>query len=140
MSNEELQHADSYNERETACWIAGLLEGEGCFSIFIRSSATHNHKSLAIHCEMSDEDVIKKLHVLAGCGTVNKRLNMSGRKDRRERKQTWIWSVQNHEGINKVCKLIYPFMGNRRQQKIKEMLDYVESKIGVGNTRSRKIN
>lgn len=122
------------DEQTIACWVAGLLEGEGCFSIFTRSSATHNHKSLAIHCEMTDQDVIEKLHRLVGCGTVNKRQNTSGRKDRRERKPTWIWSVQNHEGIKKVCESIYPFMGKRRQQKIKEMLDYVRSKNSMGNT------
>lgn len=123
-----------------AAWVAGLLEGEGCFSIFTRSSSTHNHKSLAIHCEMTDEDVIHKLHKICGCGTVNKRANTNGRVDRRERKPTWIWSVQNHAGILEVCETIYPMMGQRRQQKIKEMIEYVTSKTRMGNTRGRKDN
>ena len=114
-------------------WMAGLLEGEGCFSIFARKTAKHDHKTLAIHCEMTDKDTIEKLHNIAGVGTVNKRANVSGRQDRRERKPTWIWSVQNHEGIYKVCKAIYPYMGQRRKEKIKELMEYVESKTNLGD-------
>ena len=124
---------EDFTEPEIA-WIAGLLEGEGCFSICIRKTAKHNHKTVAVHCEMTDEDVIIKLHKIAGCGTINKRANVSGREDRRVRKPTWIWSVQNHAGILRVCKAILPFMGTRRQAKIKELIDYVESKCIVGHT------
>ena len=113
-------------------WAAGILEGEGCFSIFVRKSAKHDHKSLAIHCEMTDEDVIRKLHAVFNVGTVLERLNTSGRVDRRVRKKTWIWSVQNHEGIHKVCTAVLPHMGSRRKEKIKELLDYVESRTGMG--------
>lgn len=113
-------------------WAAGILEGEGCFSIFVRKSAKHDHKSLAIHCEMTDEDVIRKLHAVFNVGTVLERLNTSGRVDRRVRKKTWIWSVQNHKGIHEVCTAVLPHMGIRRKEKIKELLDYVESRTGMG--------
>jgi hypothetical protein len=114
-------------------WAAGILEGEGCFSIFQRKTATHNHKSLAIHCEMADEDVIRKLHAVFEVGTVNVRENTKGRVDKRPRKKTWIWSVQNHAGILKVCGFILPYMGKRRTEKIEELVDYAESKSSVGN-------
>lgn len=123
---------DEYTEPEKA-WMAGLLEGEGCFSICVRKTAKHDHKTLAVFCEMTDEDVIVKLHKIAGCGTINKRLNTSGRVDRRVRKPTWIWSVQNHKGILLICKAVYPFMGIRRQEKIKELIEYVESKSSLVN-------
>ena len=122
------------SEEAEIAWIAGLLEGEGCFSICTRKAAKHDHKTLAILCEMTDEDVINKLHRLAGCGTVNKRQNDKGRVDRRERKPTWIWSVQNHAGILKICEAIYPLMGQRRKQKIDEMVEYVKRKIVLVNS------
>lgn len=46
---------------EEVAWVAGLLEGEGYFSI---SSA--RHRQARVVCSMTDEDVVRKLHVLAG--------------------------------------------------------------------------
>lgn len=115
-------------------WLAGLLEGEGCFSIFTRKTAKWDYKTVAIHCEMTDEDTVRKAHMIAGVGNVIERSNMSGRKDARQRKKTWIWSVQNHQGVLYVCETIYPHMGIRRQQKIKELIEYVKSKSSMGDT------
>jgi hypothetical protein len=109
-------------------WAAGILEGEGCFSICTRKTAKHDHKTLAVHCEMTDEDVVRKLHSVFQVGTVVERKNMSGRRDTRTRKITFIWSVQNHKGISEVCNLILPHMGARRKQKILELIEYVESR------------
>ncbi len=101
-------------------WVAGLLEGEGCFSRHIRKS--NGHVCYAIHCEMSDEDVIQKLHNITKLGSVVKRLNIAGRSDKRVRKPTWIWSVQNKEGIRTILLAIVPYMCGRRVNKIKLML------------------
>lgn len=107
-------------------WAAGVLEGEGCFSIFHRKTATQDHKSVAIHCEMTDEDTILKLQSVFDVGTINVRENNKGRVDKRPRKKTWIWSVQNKAGVSLVCKAILPLMSERRTLKIKEILDHVE--------------
>lgn len=116
-------------------WAAGLLEGEGCFSIFNRKSAKWDHKSVAIHCEMTDEDTIMKLYKIFDVGSVNHRPNISKRIDQRSRKPSWIWSVQNHEGIEMVLVLIYPFLSERRSKKAKELLEYIEQrKNRLGDT------
>lgn len=114
-------------------WAAGILEGEGCFSIFHRKTAKWNHKTVAIHCEMADEDVIRKLQSVFDVGTVLIRENNKTRADTRPRKKTWIWSVQNHAGIKKVCEAVLPHMCERRTSKIKELLEYVESKTCMVN-------
>ena len=101
-------------------WAAGLLEGEGCFSRHIRKS--NGVLTYAIHCEMTDEDVIRKIHEVFNIGTVVKRLNMAGRRDPRKRKQSWIWSVQNKAGIAMVLSAIKPYMCGRRSEKINLML------------------
>lgn len=106
---------------ENLAWAAGILEGEGCFSMHKRSNRP-NTFCYAIHCEMSDEDVVRKLLATFGIGTVVVRLNISGRRDTRQRKQTWIWSVQNKAGIVEVLKTIRPYMGLRRGTKIDIML------------------
>lgn len=109
-------------------WAAGLLEGEGCFSIFRRKDR-YKTCTTAVHCEMTDEDTIIKLHSVFNVGTVLTRPNMSGRKDRRERKPTYIWSVQNQAGIKLVCGAILPYMGTRRTTKINELLGYINEGI-----------
>ena len=107
---------------------AGILEGEGCFSIFRRKDRRKTC-TVAIHCEMTDEDIIVKLYSIFNVGTVLTRPNMSGRQDRRERKPTYIWSVQNQAGFQLVCNAVLPYMGNRRTSKIHELLGYINEGI-----------
>lgn len=107
-------------------WAAGLLEGEGCFSIHQRSTR-RNTKSVAIHCEMTDQDVIEKLHSVFGIGTVNLRANIHGRRDTRNRKPTWIWSVQSKIGVLEVIIRVLPYLGNRRRVKAQELLQHIEN-------------
>ena len=106
-------------------WVAGILEGEGCFSIFQREGASW--KSLAIHCEMTDEWTIKALQVVTKVGTINTRKVMK-RKDGRSRKDTYIWSVQNHHDIQYVIGNIYDVLSPRRQEKCLELLSYIEER------------
>lgn len=108
------------NQSNKWAWIAGLLEGEGCFSLHQRKER-RNTKSCAIHCEMTDEDVIRKLHLLSGVGTVN------FRPSRKNRKPTWIWSVQKKVDILEILLGIAPFMGQRRLEKISELMEHIEN-------------
>lgn len=101
-------------------WAAGVLEGEGCFSRHVRSS--NGFVCFAIHCEMTDEDVVNKLHSIFKVGTVIPRLNISGRTDKSVRKQSWIWSVQNKAGVTFVLNSIKPFLCSRRLEKASSML------------------
>lgn len=115
-------------------WAAGILEGEGCFSIFKRSSATWNHKTVAIHCEMTDEDTIVKLRDVFDVGTILKR-DAKLRNDGRSRQNTWIWSVQNHDGVFAVLTEVMPWLGQRRKAKALELLEYInECKSHLDNT------
>lgn len=112
---------------EAIAWAAGILEGEGCFSICQRKTNTHNHKTVAIHCEMSDEWTVRRLSEVFGIGTVNARLSKN-RKDGCNRKDTWIWSVQNHIGVEHVINLIFNYLSPRRADKACELLDYIKSR------------
>lgn len=109
-------------------WASGILEGEGCFSIFRRKDR-RNTCTIAIHCEMTDEDTINTLHKIFNVGTVKLRPNISGRVDRRSRKPTWIWSVQNKNGILSVLLEVMPYLHSRRLAKAQELLQHIE-KVG----------
>jgi len=120
--------SDSAATRElNYAWGAGLLEGEGCFSIHKRSNRRNSY-DCAIHCEMSDEDVVRKLRTVMGVGTVNLRLNKSGRRSDSIRKPTWIWSVQNKTDVLEVLLRVMPFLGDRRLAKAKQLLANIEER------------
>lgn len=98
-------------------WAAGILEGEGCFSIFQRKGK--EYKTCAIHCEMTDLEVLEKLQQSLPFSKPVRRL-----KQRGKRKQSWIVSAQNQHDVQLICQLIYSHMSSRRKIKIKEILDY----------------
>lgn len=115
--------------KDSVAWAAGVLEGEGCFSLHYRTHKSGNvHPSFAIHCEMTDEDVIRRLQDTFDVGTLCVRSNTTGRKDKRPRKISYIWSVQKQEDILTVLLKIREYMGNRRKAKIQLMIDLLEVK------------
>lgn len=108
-------------------WAAGVLEGEGCFAIFRRSDR-RSTTGVAIHCEMTDEDVVLRLREVFGVGTIHLRPNVAGRRDARNRKPTWIWSVQNHAGIAEVILRVGIHLCERRRAKAAELLAHIEDR------------
>lgn len=110
------------NEIDSA-WAVGLLEGEGTFSIHVRKASTTGNKEIAIHCEMTDKDVIERLYKIMGEGHVNKRDRGDG-----VRKVSWCWSVQDQQGIYNVCIRILPWLGERRTEKVNKLLETIEEK------------
>jgi len=127
-------------------WAAGLLEGEGCFSIFKRITRKHKHCTCAIHCEMTDEDVINRLLSIFEVGTIRRRDNEKLRLLGLKRKDSYHWAVQNKKDMIFVLTKILPFMGIRRTTKIKELLLYLEKgeydggKSYLGYARTRAAN
>lgn len=103
-------------------WAAGILEGEGCFSVFKRKDRP-NTTTCSIHLEMTDEDIIRRVRDVFNVGTVNIRQNVTGRSDKRPRKVSWIWSVQNKTGVRSVLEAVLPYLGDRRTKKAKELLE-----------------
>ena len=94
-------------------WLAGILEGEGCFKI--QTSGGYKG-SICIATQMSDEDTVKKIATIM---------------------QGTLWGPHGPYGVSKLqtyqtavfgskaaawMMTVFPFMGVRRQTKIKELL------------------
>ena len=47
-------------------WIAGLLDGEGCFT-----KKSKRGRTIMICCQMTDMDVLEKLKEKMGCGRIH---------------------------------------------------------------------
>lgn len=98
-------------------WLAGLLEGEGCFYLTYRKNKDGSPRPLvSVMCSMTDEDVVRKAACVAGSGYVYRR---DGRKGC---KPSWTWQDSKVERVAELITRLRPFMGVRRQAKIDELL------------------
>lgn len=97
------------NDTEIA-WVAGLLEGEGSF---LTQTSGYSPR---ITCQMTDLDVLNKVHQLCG-GTLH-----PVTKRQEHWKDCWIWRISGDPAAE-VMKSILPHMGSRRSEKIQSVLD-----------------
>jgi hypothetical protein len=93
------------------CWLAGLLEGEGCFVY---------DDSPGIRVGMTDLDVVQRVALLLGNrrvrGPYNRSTHGSLNKD--------VYYVECWSGpAIEIMKAILPYMGVRRSAKINEIID-----------------
>lgn len=89
-------------------WLAGLLEGEGCFLY---------HSSPAIVLNMKDKDVVERAAVILG----NRSVRMKTPPAKPQWNQTYTCAVYGARAAGWMMTL-YGLMGVRRKDKIKEVL------------------
>lgn len=101
-------------EIETA-WLAGILEGEGCF---------YFKRTPMVKLSMTDEDVVERAAKLVGkqCRKAN-RPTVSG-------KSVYLLEIHGEKAI-RLMESILPYMGGRRSNKIREVLIAAASRPGV---------
>jgi hypothetical protein len=99
-------------------WAAGILEGEGCFSIFQRKGK--DYSQVSVLCEMTDQDTIEKLQKELGVGRVSRRAPRPSRKD------TWLLAVQKQQDVFDTLIRVMPYLGKRRLKKAQELFNYLE--------------
>lgn len=96
-------------------WVAGLLEGEGCFNVSFAGSFR-----VTVKCNMTDEDVIRRLHKIVGAGTVRGPVEKKAQNGRG--KPQWIWTLGRTQGAEELMRALHPLMGTRRAAKIDAIL------------------
>ncbi len=106
--------------------MAGLLEGEGSFTLGAEGGRTSGPKvrQIQITCGMTDEDTIDKLHRTIGIGNVYKERRKDPR--RAHAKQMYIFQASKRADVVPVMQAILPHMSERRSKRIQEILDYAE--------------
>lgn len=88
-------------------WMAGLLEGEGCFSI--------NRNTPAVIVGMTDEDTVQKVANFFGSTLRGPQRRSSGKKD------VWVTSIHGSKAVGWMLTS-YPLLGQRRRSRIREIL------------------
>jgi hypothetical protein len=100
------------NERQAA-WLAGILEGEGCF---------HFNRSPKITVSMTDADIIARIAQLF-------KSPFKALKLRPGCKQTYRTEVHAKKALT-IMAVILPQMGTRRSEKIREVFALAAARRG----------
>ena len=106
-------------QRENLAWLAGLLEGEGCFLLtFKKNKNGTGYPCFCVSMNMNDEDVVMRAANIVGFG------NYSGPwlQYNPKHKPFYRWSVVKRDYVYALLVAIYPFMGSRRKAKIETIL------------------
>lgn len=94
-------------------WIAGILEGEGCFGWWKAGDSW----IARVYVNSNDEDVIERLLKITGIGKVY------GPRKRKRGNDYYSWVVsKNNDVIDLLC-LVQPLMLSRRREKANYVLD-----------------
>lgn len=107
------------DERDVG-WVAGLFEGEG-------SIVFTGKNSVAVAVFMTDEDVLQKLHVVSGAGTLRGPYSWGNRPTH---KPIWKWTISKGEEADEFLRAIRPHMGQRRQARIDQALERLSNMRG----------
>ena len=123
-----------------AAWLAGLFEGEGCITAMKKANHSSGNQRFLV-MKMTDEDVVRKAHLIAGVGKVYGpyRAVNSKVRDTSHYKPFWQWSVFARDEVLLVGNAILPHLGERRRAKMLEALDAV-SKLADARKPKEKQN
>jgi hypothetical protein len=98
--------------RENLAWLAGLLEGDGCFTV------GSSQGLLRLECAMSDLDVLQKAQDIAGTGNISGPYNYGIGS-----KAMYRWHVTTTKNAYALMVALYPWLGNRRKNRILDLLE-----------------
>ena len=101
--------------RENLAWLAGLMEGEASFVV-----TGNYYPKFCIQLNMTDEDVVKKAHLIGGMGLVSGPHIQKNPKH----KPFWTWKIHRRNHCYALCCAILPWMGERRSNRIIEFMKY----------------
>lgn len=88
-------------------WLAGLLEGEGYFTY---------SKSATISLQMTDRDIVERVSNLFGGKSI-----IETKARAKQNKDSYHCRIHGQAAVDLMEQLL-PLMGNRRQDKIREVL------------------
>lgn len=91
-------------------WLAGLIEGEGCFSVHPRGGGPE------IRVQMQDLDVVQRVAELFGSRPV-----YTLKKRKLAKRDSYVTTIRGSSALD-LMKRLYPLMGARRKERIGEII------------------
>lgn len=96
-------------------WLVGLLEGEGCFHLHKTHGGRYNRAGIFL--QMCDRDVVERARDL-----IKPEANVTTFIQRNEKHATAYRLSVTCRKTTEILEALYPYMGTRRQAKIREIL------------------
>ena len=113
-------------------YIAGLFDGEGSIYYARRPERKKKHtgkgyrttvsQRISMEITMTDESVIRWVHEVLGCGTVNKKPRKGLRKDGTKYLMQYKWRCTFRDAYY-VCCLLFPY-AHTKLEKIQKIIDH----------------
>lgn len=101
-------------------WVVGYLEGEGWFHLFKCNRPGFGlYHYPRVGCASTDHDVLQRLQRLSGVGRI---VGPTVRNP--DHSPIWQWTVSKSREAVELMEAVYPHMGQRRQAKVDELLDF----------------
>lgn len=112
---------------EEIIWLAGWLEGEGCFYVGLhptkQSGKTYVYISYQIKASSTDKDVVEHVARLLGS-------NVTGPYQNKAHHTPYYKAqLSRRDDVIVWCRRLLPYMGKRRSERIKEMITTYEEDI-----------
>ena len=114
-----------------AAWLAGFLDGEGCFAIYIqkRSSGIYYHPR--VQATNTSQEVLETIKMMTGCGCI-----VSPEKTVEHWKPIHTWIVNNHQYSRAVLEAVLPYLRVKRKQ-AEILIEFIDCKLEVPTCNSR---
>lgn len=109
-------------------WAAGIFEGEGCFRFTGKRGG-------GAHICMTDLDVLERFAAIVGFGSLRSDAKSRGPS----RKLLHYWYVQNKRDVLLLIEMFWPWLGQRRQKRARELVERLKDCHGIaGATHCRR--
>ena len=113
-------------------YLAGLFDGEGSIYFAKRPEKKKKHKGkgyrisisqrISMEITMTDESVIRWVHEVVGCGTVNKKPRKGLRKDGTKYLMQYKWRCTFRDAYY-VCCMMWPW-SHTKLPKVRQIIDH----------------
>lgn len=111
-------------------WAGGLFDGEGCISIYDRTTAKGTkYQAVKLEVNMTDQDTVERLAALF---QANKPLEIHPRGNR---KTQWKLALHKPERVEQVLRWMLPYFSARRADKAWEAIAVLRENRDAGTRR-----
>lgn len=99
-------------------WLAGLVEGEGCFTCNRKSKSNLRYADCpAFAMAMTDLDIVQRAQAVTGLGLIK------GPYTKGRSKPIYYWYVSKAHEASALALWLYPYLGERRRSRIRELVE-----------------